>query len=84
MQGGVPDARKGGLKPHAARKQAAAGGGGRAMLAPTEEHKIKAKPVPGHTGAGFVGSGAAGAAGDEKESGSPVFRIDKEKLLKCY
>ena len=66
------------------RKQAAAGGGGRAMLAPTEEHKIKAKPVPGHSGAGFVRSGAAGAAGDEKESGSPIFCIDKGKLLKCY
>ena len=66
------------------RKQAAAGGGGRAMLAPTEEHKIKAKPVPGQSGAGFVGSGAAGATGDEKESGSPIFFIDKEKLLKCY
>ena len=33
------------------------------MLAPTEEHKIKAKPVPGQSGAGFVGSRAAGAAG---------------------
>jgi hypothetical protein len=54
------------------------------MLAPNEEHKIKAKPVPGQSGAGFVGSGAAGAAGDEKESGSPIFCIDKEKLLKCY
>jgi hypothetical protein len=54
------------------------------MLATTEEHKIKAKPVPGHSGAGFVGSGAAGAAEDEKESGSPIFCIDKEKLLKCY
>ena len=66
------------------RKQAAAGGGGRAMLAPTEEHKIIAKPVPGQSGAGFVGSGAAGAAGDKKESGSPIFCIDKEKLLKFY
>ena len=66
------------------RKQAAAGGSGRAMLAPTEEHKIKAKPVPGHSGAGFVRLGAAGAAGAEKESGSPIFCIDKEKLLKCY
>lgn len=54
------------------------------MLAPTEEHKIKAKPVPGHSGAGFVRSGAAGAAGDEKEIESPIFCIDKEKLLKCY
>ena len=54
------------------------------MLAPTEEHKIKAKPVPGQSGAGFVGSGAAGAAGDEKESESPIFCIDKEKLLKYY
>jgi hypothetical protein len=54
------------------------------MLAPTEKHKIKAKPVPGHSGAGFVRSGAAGAAGDKKESGSPVFCIDKEKLLKYY